>query len=335
MNLSSPPTVSVVIPTYHRTSYLQVCLEHLAEQTYRPAQVIVIDASAGSESADLVEASFPWVVYLRNPRGAGSTATSRAIGVAHSTGEVVAYIDDDAYARPDWLEQLVSRYGQEDVAGVGGRTINGQPGEESEGADRIGRFEADGSLTGFFAADPGRDVEVDHFLGANMSMRRAVIDGLGGIRDHYPGTCLREETDIALRARLAGYRLIYTPDAVVRHVAGDYAKGRRFDSRYVYYGSRNHLVLLSSTVGLGDARARRYLAVLARAVGQDLAYAARALHRVRTHEGSVVRGVGNGLAKAGARTLGAGAGLWAAIRLGAQGTTGASGPVATAPRSPA
>ena len=49
----------------------------------------------------------------------------------------------------------------------------------------------------------------------------------------------------------AGYRLVYTPDAVVEHVAAPYAKGRRFDLRYAYWAQKNHLILLIRNFGLG------------------------------------------------------------------------------------
>jgi hypothetical protein len=82
-----------------------------------------------------------------------------------------------------------------------------------------------------------------------MSVRREVLLALGGIRDNYPGTCLREESDMFLRVRQAGHRIVYTPSAVVTHVAAPYVHGRRFDLRYHYYGHRNHIVLLTSTIG--------------------------------------------------------------------------------------
>ena len=64
---------------------------------------------------------------------------------------------------------------------------------------------------------------MDHLLGANMSIRSQVLLDLGGIRDYYPGTCLREESDMFLRVRAAGHRIVYTPRAVVTHVAAPYA----------------------------------------------------------------------------------------------------------------
>lgn len=307
-------SVSVVVATYNRPDHVRTCLEHLRRQTVPPDEIVVVDASPSRLTRAVVD-TFPGVRYLRNDRGPGTTATSRAIGVAEVTSDIVAFVDDDAYAEPTWLEGILAPYADPRVGAVGGRAANGQPGEEDEGTDRIGRFLDDGSLTGYFAADPGRDVDVDHLLGANMSVRRSALDSIGGIHDHYPGTCLREETEPVLRLRLAGSRVVYTPAALVHHVAGPYAKGRRFDLRYTYYAQRNHVVLLARTVGVRDRRFRRNLGVSARQAGAELRYAGRALARVRTREGSVVRGVGNGVLRSAVTVVGAVAGMAVATRL--------------------
>lgn len=306
-------TISVVIPTYNRASYVGTCLEHVAAQTVRPAEVVVVDASPGQETADVVR-RFPGVDYVRSPHGRGTTATSRAMGLERVTGDVVAFLDDDAYPRPDWLEQLLLRYEDPQVVGVGGRTINGQPGEEAEGRDQVGRLLDDGSLTGYFAAVTDGDVEVDHMLGANMSMRRSVIEDLGGIRDLYPGTCLREESDIALRARAAGHRLLYTPDAVVHHVGGAYAKGHRFDRRYEYFAARNHAVLLLTALGPHDPRARTNPRAAMSKVGGHLGYALRSLAARPGGSSSRLRGSANGLSRAAVSLAGAVVGHVVAMR---------------------
>lgn len=313
MSLVPPATAAVVVATYNRPDHVRRCLEHLGAQTRRPDEVVVVDSSPDARTRDVVD-GFPAVRYLRNNLGRGHTAASRAIGMAAVDSDVVAFVDDDAYAEPGWLAAILGRYDDPRVAAVGGRAVNGQPGEEAEGIGRIGRLRRDGTLTGYFAADPGRDVDVDHLLGANMSVRASVVAQLGGIRDLYPGTCLREETDIQLRMRHAGYRIVFAPDAVVEHVGGQYARGRRFDLRYTYYGQRNHVVLLTTTLGWRDPHVRRYAGAVVRDVGRHLGYAARALGRVRSADGSVVRGVGNGLLRAGASAAGSAVGVVAAAR---------------------
>jgi GT2 family glycosyltransferase len=249
------------------------------------------------------------------------------LGVAVAgDADVIAFIDDDAFAEPDWLQQLLSRYGSSDIGGVGGRASNGRPGEEQEGLDAVGRILPDGTLTGNFAADTGRDVDVDHLLGANMSLRLSAVTAVGGIEDFYPGTCLREESEIALRLRNAGYRMVYTPAALVEHVAGDYAKGRRFDARYSYYAQRNHFVLLSRVYGRRSPYFRRYRRVAAQQVGADLAYAGRALGRRRLMgDESIITGVARGMTKAASTAFGAAVGL-ALVYSGRIGRSQTSGP---------
>lgn len=282
-------------------------------QTVQPREVIVVDASSTDATAAIVE-TLPDVIYIRSPHGRGTTATSRAMGLEKVTADVVAFLDDDAYPEPDWLAQLLARYESPQVAGVGGRAINRQPGEEGEGVDQIGQMLADGSLTGYFAAVPDQDVDVDHLLGANMSMRVSVIRDLGGIRDFYPGTCLREESDIALRARQAGYRLIYTPDAIVHHMGGTYAKGHRFDRRYEYYAARNHAVLLQTTLGPGDPRARANVRAVVSRVGSHLRYAARSVAGKPGGSPNRARGLANGVSRAIVHSAGAITGYIAAAR---------------------
>lgn len=285
----------VVVATYRRPEHVRTCLEHLQKQTVAPRRIVVVDASPDQLTASVL-ADFPDVEYRRNDLGVGTLAASRAIGSYDATEDVVAFIDDDAYAEPEWLARILAAYDAPDVGAVGGRARMNMPGEEAEGLDRIGRFLPDGRLTGNFAADPGRTIDSDHMLGANMTVRTDVLRGFGGVHDYYPGTCLREDSDLSLRVRLAGYRIRYAPDAVVLHVAGDYAKGRRFDLRYRYYGSRNHVVLLRTTLGWRDPHLARYLLstfpALARTVGEGLQGTEQRrglIARLRGAAGGVVR----------------------------------------------
>ncbi|SFR90934.1 Glycosyltransferase, GT2 family [Microbacterium sp. cf046] len=309
-----PRSAAVIVATYRRPDYVRECLDHLALQTVAPDRIIVVDASPDDLTRAVV-AEYPHVEYRRNDMGAGTLASSRAIGVQGVTEDVIAFIDDDAYAEPQWLEELLAAYDLADVGAVGGRARNGQPGEETEGIDRIGRFLRNGRLTGFFAADPGRIILADHMLGANMSVRTDVLRSFGGIHDYYPGTCLREDADIALRVRLAGHRVVYAPAAVVRHVAGDYASGRRFDLRYRYYGARNHIMLLVTTIGWADPRFVRYLASAAAGIPREaLSGLSAVTDASRPSATAKVRGIGGGFVRATVDLAGTLAGLARAVR---------------------
>lgn len=252
-------TVSVVVVTYNRPEHVRTCLTHL-QNLHRPAdEIVVVDGSPDDSTARIVREEFPDVRLLRNELGRGTTAESRQIGFAATRGDIIAFVDDDAYAEPDWLENLLLPYADASVVGVGGRALNGIDGEETRGLGDIGRLLADGRLTGNFAADTGRVIEVDHLLGANMSFRRSALQAIGGIHGNYPGTCLCEESDISLRLTKAGGTLVYQPAALVHHVAAPYGiGGKRFDRRYLYYLRRNHVVMLVRVFGWHDPVVRHY-----------------------------------------------------------------------------
>lgn len=306
-------SVDVVVATFNRPDNVRICLQHLARQSHTPDEIVVVDSSPHRLTADVV-ADFPGVRYIRNDAGPGTLATSRAIGVAETRSDIVAFIDDDAYAEPDWLENILARYADPSVGAVGGRASNGRPGEEHEGHDAVGRLLPDGTLTGNFAADTGRDLDVDHVLGANMSVRRSALEGIGGIVDLFPGTCLREESDIMLRLGRAGHRVVYTPTALVEHVAAPYTRGRRFDVRYTFYGNRNHIVLLSHAFGMDAPILRRYYGTALRQVGDILVDGAKAVVAGGRTPRQRVRTVGGRALHASAAFGGLAVGTTAAIR---------------------
>lgn len=247
---------TVLVVTLNRPDCVRQCLRCLAEQDPPPHQVIVIDASIDDRTRDAV-AAFPTTLYLRNPTGFGHMTQSRNIGLQHATGDIIAFIDDDAFVHPHWLDHLLRPYADPTVGGVGGRALNNQPGETERGVEQIGRLLPNGALTGNFAADPGKVIEVDHIIGCNMSWRADVLSRLGGLRDDYPGTEVREETDIALRVRKLGFRILFQPGAVVTHVGAPQVKGRRFDGRYAYYHARNHAMLIVRNFGPFSSHALR------------------------------------------------------------------------------
>ena len=250
-------TISVIIPTYNRSQCIGENLTRLGQQEPPPEQVIVVDASPDDRTEQVV-AGFPGVLYLRNAAGRGNTPRSRNLALRHATGEILAFLDDDAYVHPGWTANLAASYADAPVAGVAGRALNGQPGEEAYGVDQIGRFLPDGRLTGNFAADPGRIVEVDHMIGCNMSLRASVVAQLGGFRDDMrPGPFgICEETEICIRARRLGYRFIFNPAVCADHVGARQPGGRRFSPKYSYYHVKNNFVMVIRNYGLRGLAAR-------------------------------------------------------------------------------
>jgi GT2 family glycosyltransferase len=290
--------VTVIIVTLNRPDCVRRCLNCLIGQQPRPDQLIVVDASADDLTMKVV-AEFPDVIYLRNENGFGRMTASRNIGLKRATGDVIAFVDDDSFARPGWLANLLDGYRDADVGAVGGRACNGVAGEECAGVNEIGQLKSNGTLTGNFGADPHGIIDVDHVMGCNMSYRRDVIAQLGGFREDYPGISgVREDSDMCVRVKKLGLRIVFNSLAVVDHIGAPQAVGRRFDARYEFYIQRNHLTLLVRNYGPFSARLWRYLA-----------------HNAVNAIWEFVRRIGGGLARLGAVVAGTIVGLSAGMKL--------------------
>lgn len=249
--------LSVCVVTYERAQFLRRCVESIAADIDADDQIVIVDASS-RDGGDDVRAIAPDAVYVHAPQLAGWMTRSRNEALRHVTGSVIAFLDDDVVVQPGWRDGLLEAFSDPGVDAVGGRTRNGQPGED-EAANPIGTLRADGTLTAEFAAQADGIVEIEHGIGANMSFRRSLLATLGGFRDDYPGTAMREDTDVFLRAARLGRRAVFAPAALVDHLPAPHVHGRRFDLRYELYGRRNHMVLLARHEGIGSPRLRRWV----------------------------------------------------------------------------
>jgi GT2 family glycosyltransferase len=258
-------THSICIVTYERRDFLLRCLTSLKANVTPDTEIVVVDASATATPA-IIDEAFPSATYVHAPQLAGWMTRSRNEGLRHVGGDIVSFIDDDVVVSSTWQGAVLGAFDDPTVTAVAGRTRNLQPGEESYDQP-IGRLLADGSLTEGFASLPDGVVDIDHGIGANMSFRRSMLALLGGFRDDYPGTAMREDTDIYLRVKRAGGRAVFVPDAVVDHLPAPHVKGERFDTRYKLYARRNHLVLLARDDGIRSPRLRRWIGHQFREVG--------------------------------------------------------------------
>ncbi|HVT81410.1 MAG TPA: glycosyltransferase [Phycisphaerae bacterium] len=237
-------TASVIIVTLNRPDCVRRCLDCLRVQTLAPHQIIVVDGSTDDLTRALC-AEYPDVLYLRNDRGVGHMTHSRNIGILRATGDVIAFIDDDAFAEPQWLENILAAYDAPDVGAVGGRVHSTPRNVGTVPADQIGRFTANGIFLPNFWADCGKTIDVEHLMGCNMSFRRDVVAQLGGFREFLIGISgVGEDTEMCVRVRRSGFRMRFNPAAAVDHIGAPQVKGKRFDVRYAFFGGRNYNILL-------------------------------------------------------------------------------------------
>ncbi len=241
--------ISVVICAYteKRWDDLVACVASVCQQTVAPFEVIVVidhNPQLLRRFRDhMPTAIMPSVIVLQNEGEPGASA-SRNTGVKAARGSIVAFLDDDAEASPDWIEQIIWGFADPDVLGVGGFLqpvwLNGRPGWFPEEFNWV--------IGCSYRGLPEAAAPVRNLIGANMSVRRGVFESIGGFRGGFgniksggaSGTSFLksvagdEETELCIRAlqRWPNGKWLYEPKARVRHqVPGSRASLRYFLSR--------------------------------------------------------------------------------------------------------
>jgi O-antigen biosynthesis protein len=197
------PRISVVVCSYNGARTIRECLEGLLRVEYPNFEVIVVD-DGSTDATARIAAAFPFRLIRTPNRGLSS---ARNTGLAAATGEIVAYIDDDAWPDPDWLTFLAHTFRSTDFAGAGGPNIP-PPG--------------DGWIAECVAHAPGgpihvlvSDHEAEHVPGCNMAFRKRELDAIGGFDPQFRAA--GDDVDVCWRLQERGWRLGFSPAAVVWH----------------------------------------------------------------------------------------------------------------------
>ena len=215
------PRISAIVPTRDRPEMLRGLLESLAAQRIDPdvLEVVVVDDGSAQPVAEIVSGtSAKGPVEMRSERQdpAGLNA-ARNLGVARSSGEVVAFLDDDTLADPDWAEAMLQAFADPQCAGVAGRIQLAIDGHEPRwlAGNRSYLSELDLGPSGLWLDDGPEPA------GANCAMRRADLARLGGFRAELDrrGASLvsNGDTELFRRLRGSGGRIRYEPRARVAH----------------------------------------------------------------------------------------------------------------------
>lgn len=200
--------------SYRRPALLRRCLDGVLAQERLPDRIVVAARDDDVETQSVVRADGSGLVHLALVTRPGVVAAMRA-GTAASTGDVVAFTDDDAVPRPDWLGRVVAQFEDPYVGGVGGRDVI--PGQEGPLRTVVGRLPRSGRLVGNHHLGTGTAREVDVLKGVNMAWRAGALAFPRPEILRGAGMQLHFELLMARWAQLEGWRLVYDPTIVVDH----------------------------------------------------------------------------------------------------------------------
>ena len=223
------PTVSAVIPCYNGERFIGQAIRHLLDQTRPPDELIVVDDGSTDGSAAII-AEFPQVRLIRHEVNQG-LPTGRNHAWQAATGEIIVYVDVDAYAAHGFVAAIVAAFDDPAVGAVSGA------GHEVHGRPAANRWRQ-AYLPQNYGPEPRDDVPF--LFGICASFRRSVLAEVGGFDPAFRTN--GEDVDICLRLRHQGYRIVYTPAAEVYHHRDDDLRSLlAMIRRWWLWGHRAHL----------------------------------------------------------------------------------------------
>lgn len=221
LDTSATPLVSVIIPIYGQCNYTLLCLASIAKHAPSiPYEVIVVDDYSPDHSREIIK-HVANVKFIENPQNQGFIRSCN-IGAKAATGEYVCFLNNDTQVAPGWLEELYRTFIEFPGTGLSGSKLVYPNGVLQEAG---GILWQDGSAWNFGRnQDPRLPIynyarETDYCSGASIMVPAQLFKELGGFDEHYlPAYC--EDSDLALKIRSRGYRVIYQPLSVIVHFEG-------------------------------------------------------------------------------------------------------------------
>jgi GT2 family glycosyltransferase len=240
------PRVSVVIVNYNGHRWLKLFIPPLVKTQYPDFEIIVVDNASKDESVQFLTENFPHIQLVKLSENKGN-AEGTNIGAAHSTGEVLAFLNNDVEVSYDWLTQAISKLTSDDnIAAVQCKIMRYYNRKEIDcvgmSVDRYNFFLAIGEGE----IDNGQYDDLDEigvFHGAATVVWKRIFYQVGCFDDLF--FMYHEEVDLCWRIRLSGYKICIAKSSVVYHVGSATSNTRASDNRwnpspfFAFLNSRN------------------------------------------------------------------------------------------------
>jgi GT2 family glycosyltransferase len=247
--MTEPIGLSVIIPTLNRSEYLLKTIVGVLDQKYSPLEILVVDQTAkvDEDAAALAKASGGIVAYHHvNFRG---LPMARNYGWTHARYDAILFLDDDIQCYPELLEEHVRCLRLPGVGIVAGAVEDVRHRGIPRSWEKVGYFHPVTAVPTWNFWAKG-EFDVDHAPGGNFSAWREVFKKCRGIDEVFAvGAALNEETDFCLRARRAGYRVLFNGAARIVHLAAPLGGCRELDRhKYIWGMAHNRAIMIQRHV---------------------------------------------------------------------------------------
>jgi GT2 family glycosyltransferase len=207
--------ISVIVVNWKRSDLLERALVSLAAQTVAVETIVVENESAGEASS--LAREFPEVVWIHNPRNEGFCRANNQ-GIRAASGEFIALLNNDAEAQPAWIEALLSCFRHPEVGMAASKILVHENPAIIDKAGHLMYPDGQNRGRGSGQKDRGQFATEEDVLwpdGCAAMYRKSMLDEIGPFDEDL--FAYGDDAELGLRARIAGWRCVYSPAAVVLH----------------------------------------------------------------------------------------------------------------------
>ena len=244
------PLISIIVLNLNGKKFLKDCFKSLNNQTYRRFEIILIDNGSIDDSVSFVKKNFPQVKIIANEKNLGFAQANNQ-GFKIAKGKHIVTLNNDTRVDKNWLENLVSTAEKDKKIGMCASKILSL--KTPSIIDSVGvNICLDGMSRGRgrLEIDKGQYDKVEEILlpsACAALYRRKMLKEIGFFDDNFFAYC--EDTDLGLIGRLAGWKAVLAPQAIIYHYYSGTTSG--YSSLKAFLVERNHFWLVVKNFPLG------------------------------------------------------------------------------------
>lgn len=244
---------SIIVVNWNGKNYLEKCLDSLKKLIYPNYEIVLVDNGSVDGSVEFVRQNFPWIKIVQNKENLGF-AEANNIGYQNSKGEYILFLNNDTTVEPNFLTILVKEIEiNKDIGGLQPKILQM---DNPQKLDCVGGFLTASGILYHFGYGKNADnpkyskkIEIFSAKGAAILFRREVLEKVGLFdKDFF---AYFEETDLCHRVWVAGYKIIYIPDAVIYHKGKGTAK-RIGEASIAFHSFKNRINSYLKNLGTAE-----------------------------------------------------------------------------------
>ena len=213
-----PRLFTIVIPNWNGQHFLETCLDSLRAQTCSAIEVIIVDNASSDGSQTYIKTRYPEVILIELEENQGFTGACN-IGMKAARGRFIALLNNDTEVEPNWVDEIVKAFDKHvDVGIVASKMLLFDQRDHIHTTGDYFTTDGRAGNRGVWEKDQGQYDCADYVFaacGGASAYRKSMLDQIGLLDNDY--FFLLEDIDLAWRAQLAGYKVLYVPGAVVYH----------------------------------------------------------------------------------------------------------------------